>query len=475
MKTKRYNKVNSGLCVLKKILNGVYVPFRASTPSTENMWKTSSFQGSAINSAYVPTLSEFNNVAPEGYVDGFQLSHPDVLFEYFWGDGSGGSYTRYLYSTYIISDTDQTIDIVFAGDDGHSLYADGTLLGGAGFGIGVVERYFDDRWLYPLNPITSINGIRMDADGFAQAEPITFSFTGTIDSIDFDAGTPSEFSVGDSIKGTYTFDPSDSTDVSDDPNSGYYYNSLSNISFSINAYSASFGGGLISVANGSYKDLYRVQSGSLITGTDILGMSLDYLRASTKEQNADRAKGSLQQFASEHDLIISTFFTENESGASLQRPELFRLLEIAKKGDILLVEQIDRISQLKDDDWNALKSIIKTKGLWVVSLDLPTSHQFAVINDEFTGRMLSTINDLMLDMLAAIARKDYVDRRRRQKEGISKAKSEGRYPGRPNDTELQKKIEDMLSDKKSYNHIQHILGCSRTTISKVSKRLKQEN
>jgi DNA invertase Pin-like site-specific DNA recombinase len=38
-----------------------------------------------------------------------------------------------------------------------------------------------------------------------------------------------------------------------------------------------------------------------------------YLRASTKEQNADRAKGSLQQFASEHDLVISTFFTENES------------------------------------------------------------------------------------------------------------------------------------------------------------------
>ena len=200
-----------------------------------------------------------------------------------------------------------------------------------------------------------------------------------------------------------------------------------------------------------------------------------YLRASTKEQNADRAKGSLQKFASEHDLVISNFFTENESGASLQRPELFRLLEIAQKGDIVLVEQIDRISRLKDDDWYSLKSIIKTKGLRVVSLDLPTSHQFAAINDEFTGRMLSAINDLMLDMLAAIARKDYVDRRRRQKEGIVKAKSEGRYPGRPSDTELQQKIEDMLIDKKSYDYIQHILGCSRTTISKASKRLKQED
>ena len=199
-----------------------------------------------------------------------------------------------------------------------------------------------------------------------------------------------------------------------------------------------------------------------------------YLRASTKEQNVNRAQGSLRLFASEHGLVISTFFTENESGANLQRPELFRLLEVAQKGDIILVEQIDRISRLKDDDWNSLKSIIKTKGLRVVSLDLPTSHQFVVVNDEFTGRMLSAINDLMLDMLAAIARKDYVDQRRRQKEGINKAKSEERYLGRPIDTELQQKIEGMLTDKKSYNYIQRILGCSRTTISKASKRLKQE-
>jgi uncharacterized protein YerC len=41
--------------------------------------------------------------------------------------------------------------------------------------------------------------------------------------------------------------------------------------------------------------------------------------------------------------------------------------------------------------------------------------------------------------------------------------------------ELQQKVEGMLSDKKSYDYIQHILGCSRSTISKVSKRLKQNN
>lgn len=61
--------------------------------------------------------------------------------------------------------------------------------------------------------------------------------------------------------------------------------------------------------------------------------------------------------------------------------------------------------------------------------------------------MLSVINDLMLDILAAIARKDYEDRRIRQKEGITKARSESRYRGRSIDIEVQQKVEGMLSDK----------------------------
>jgi DNA invertase Pin-like site-specific DNA recombinase len=85
--------------------------------------------------------------------------------------------------------------------------------------------------------------------------------------------------------------------------------------------------------------------------------------------------------------------------------------------------------------------------------------------------MLSALNGMMLDMLAAIARKDYEDRRRRQSQGISRAKREGRYRGRPENKELQAKIEGLLKDGKSYSYIQDLLGCSRHTISKVSKRI----
>jgi DNA invertase Pin-like site-specific DNA recombinase len=136
-----------------------------------------------------------------------------------------------------------------------------------------------------------------------------------------------------------------------------------------------------------------------------------YLRASTSEQDATRADDQLKGFAAERGLEVVAWYVENESGAKLARPELFRLLADAHSGDILLVEQVDRLSRLTATDWEALKAELTAKRLRVVALDLPTSWLMAAkAADEFTGRMFEAINGMLLDMLAAVARKDYDDR-----------------------------------------------------------------
>lgn len=193
-----------------------------------------------------------------------------------------------------------------------------------------------------------------------------------------------------------------------------------------------------------------------------------YLRASTKEQDALRAKETLLAFSENLKIKISAWFIEYESGAKLQRPELFRLLQIAEPGDAILIEQIDRITRLSEKDWDKLKSMILDNHLKIISLDLPTSHNF-VSDNEFQRRVLSAINAMMLDILAATARKEYSDRRRRQAEGVSRAKLLGKYKGRPEDLVLHKKIRSLLEVGKSYSQIQFLLKCSRHTISKVKK------
>lgn len=75
-----------------------------------------------------------------------------------------------------------------------------------------------------------------------------------------------------------------------------------------------------------------------------------YLRASTDEQDANRARQQLETFAAERGLRIAVFCVENGSGAKLSCPELFRLLSDAHPGDILLIEQIYRLSRLTASD-----------------------------------------------------------------------------------------------------------------------------
>jgi DNA invertase Pin-like site-specific DNA recombinase len=195
-----------------------------------------------------------------------------------------------------------------------------------------------------------------------------------------------------------------------------------------------------------------------------------YLRASTDEQDANRARDQLKAFAAERGLTIVAWYTENESGAKLARPELSRLLGDACPGDILLVEQVDRLSRLTDGDWQKLKADLAAKRIRVVALDVPTSWTMAAKADEFTSRMFEAINGMLLDMLAAIARKDYEDRRRRQAQGQARAKAEGLYKGRAEDVERNAGIAAMLAAGQSWSSIQAATGCSRATVAKIAKR-----
>ncbi|MGC4060128.1 MAG: recombinase family protein [Aquabacterium sp.] len=200
-----------------------------------------------------------------------------------------------------------------------------------------------------------------------------------------------------------------------------------------------------------------------------------YLRASTDDQDASRARTDLKAFAKEHGLKVASWYTENESGATLARPELMRLIEDADQGDILLVEQVDRLSRLNTTDWETLKQKLSEKRIRVVALDLPTSWMGAKANlDETTQALLDAVNRMLLDMLAAVARKDYTDRRRRQAQGIEKAQQAGLYKGRKADTERHAVIAEMLDKQMSWSQVQAATGASRSTIKRVVDARKAE-
>ena len=200
-----------------------------------------------------------------------------------------------------------------------------------------------------------------------------------------------------------------------------------------------------------------------------------YLHASTDQQDSKRAKDRLAQFAADRGLMVASYYCENVSGASLQRPELFRLLEESQEGDVAVLEHVDMLSQLTNGDWEKLKAEIKVKGVRIVALDLPASWGLlTATQDDFTGRMVAAINDILLDMLAALARKDYEGRHLRQARGIEKAKTAGLYRGRRENVERNAAIFAMLMEGKTWNQVIAATGASRATLSKIARRAVAE-
>ncbi len=131
-----------------------------------------------------------------------------------------------------------------------------------------------------------------------------------------------------------------------------------------------------------------------------------YLRASTVDQDAERARDSLTKFAAEHGACVTTFYTENISGTTLERSELDRLIDESRAGDVLLVEGIDRLTRLSQDDWKTLKHRLASAGILICAKFVPMTHDVlqatqAQRSDWSHDAVKAALRDLMIELAAA--------------------------------------------------------------------------
>ncbi len=190
-----------------------------------------------------------------------------------------------------------------------------------------------------------------------------------------------------------------------------------------------------------------------------------YVRASTKDQDAERALSDLVCFA---DKINGTQvqYIENFSGTKLDRPELNRLLSESEQGDTLLVESVDRLSRLTQEDFEILKQRIKDKGLKLVVADLPTTHILLSTDDTITSSILSLVNNLLIDLLATMARLDNDKRKERIKQGLERS---GYKPtGKKANTVLHNRIIELSRNTAlTKEDIAKLANCGVATVYRV--------
>ncbi len=178
-------------------------------------------------------------------------------------------------------------------------------------------------------------------------------------------------------------------------------------------------------------------------------MIIGYARVSTEEQHLDAQISALEATGAKR------IFSEKVSGTKRTRPELSRMIEQLRDGDVVVVTKYDRLSRSLQDLLNIVEAI-RDQGAGFRSLaeDIDTTTP--------AGR-------LVFHVFASIAQFERERIRERTMEGLAAARKKGRIGGRPPALSDDQKSEVMRlkSEGRAMKDIAALFKVSLATVKRV--------
>lgn len=182
-------------------------------------------------------------------------------------------------------------------------------------------------------------------------------------------------------------------------------------------------------------------------------MLIGYARTSTLDQTA----GLEAQQRDLHAAGCERIFVEQVSSVDLkERAELAKALDHLRSGDTVIVTKLDRLARSMAHLMELLKAIEQRgASLRILAMGLDT----ATAN----GR-------LMLNVLGSVAQFEREIMLERQREGIAKAKAQGKYKGRaPTARKQADRVKEMAAEGTSLSEIARKLGIGKASVHRILK------
>lgn len=197
-------------------------------------------------------------------------------------------------------------------------------------------------------------------------------------------------------------------------------------------------------------------------------MIFGYVRVSSKDQNESRQIKALTDYCKQ--LTNESIYIDKQSGKDFNRNNYQELKKKLREGDTLIIKELDRLGRNKEMVKQELE-YFKNNKIRVKILNIPTTLMDLPKENEWVFEM---INNILVEVLAAIAEEERSKIRVRQAEGIAIAKAEGKYKGRPQ-AELPKDFERLYRQWKdnriSATQFAKLLELkSRTTLYKYIRK-----
>ena len=195
-----------------------------------------------------------------------------------------------------------------------------------------------------------------------------------------------------------------------------------------------------------------------------------YARVSTREQNEARQLLALEQYK----IPSENIFIDRQSGQDFNRPQYKKLMRRMHKGDLLIVQSIDRLGRNYDEILEQWRFITKEKQADILIIDMPLLDTRKKEQDLTS----SFIADLALQKLAYVAQAERENIKSRQAQGIAAAKSQGVHMGRhpkPVPDNFEKECIAWMNKKKTIRQAAAACGMPPTTFFKKASQFVPNN
>jgi DNA invertase Pin-like site-specific DNA recombinase len=183
-------------------------------------------------------------------------------------------------------------------------------------------------------------------------------------------------------------------------------------------------------------------------------MLIGYARTSTLEQKAslEAQRESLRAIGCER-------VWEEQVSSVAARTALSEALSFARDGDTLVVTKLDRLARSVKHLGEVIEEL-EGKGVSLRVLDL------ALDTSNATGK-------LMMNVLGSVAQFEREMMLERQREGIAKAKAQGKYKGRrPTAREKAEEVMQLLGEGVSKREVSKRLGLSERSVYRIYSQEK---
>ncbi|KHM52341.1 resolvase [Anaerovibrio lipolyticus] len=148
-----------------------------------------------------------------------------------------------------------------------------------------------------------------------------------------------------------------------------------------------------------------------------------YVRVSTASQHDDRQRLAMTEFGIQEENI----FADKQSGKDFSRPAYKILMTKLLTGDVLVIQNIDRLGRNYSEILKEWRIITEEKGVAIVVLEMPLLDTRNKYENDITGKLISNI---VLQLFSYVSQREREMNIERTKQGIEAAKARGVQFGR---------------------------------------------